>query len=55
MRVSTSTAALDAAYALSSGGATRTMLVDMLTIEPPSRTRRAACWLTTKLPRTLTR
>ena len=55
MRVSTSTAALDAAYALSSGGATRTMLVDTLTIEPPSRTRRAACWLTTKLPRTLTR
>ena len=43
MRVSTSTAALDDAYALSSGGATRTMLVEMFTIEPPPRTRRAAC------------
>ncbi len=55
MRVSASTAALDAAYALSAGGATRTMLDDTLTIEPPPRTRRAACWSTTNVPRTLTR
>ena len=55
MRVSASTAALDAVYALSAGGASRTTCEDTLTIAPPPRTRRAACWLTTNVPRTLTR
>jgi hypothetical protein len=55
MRVTASTAALDAVYALSAGGASRTTCEDTLTIEPPPRTRRAACWSTTTVPRTLTR
>ena len=55
MKVIASTAALLAAYPVYVGSTRPSTEDEKLTIAPPGRTRRAACWSTTKVPRMLVR